>query len=174
MEAIRIKWILMIWIACCGTLRGEQTVSLTWDPLLASNIVGYYIYYGQTSAWYHTKIDVTNQTAFTVSGLSNDVRYYFVVTAYDRDGLESDWSNEERFGPPPPIDIQLRFESNSVVRIGFPVVPGKAYELQSTQNLESWAPLWRTVGDSRGWAEIKLKYVGTAFSDRRFYRVVLR
>ncbi len=68
-------------------------VSLAWDPSISPNIAGYKVYVGTSSRIYNAPITIGNQTAYTVTGLSNGT-YYFAVTAFDSSGNESDYSNE--------------------------------------------------------------------------------
>ena len=81
---------------------GNGSATLTWtvptqrtDNTALNNLTGYNIYYGQTSGDYANKIRVTNPsiTNYLVDNLSSG-RWYFVVTAYDAAGLESNPSNE--------------------------------------------------------------------------------
>ncbi len=74
------------------------TATLTWvapttyvngTPL--TTLAGYKIYYGTTPGAYRS-IDVGNVNSFHVTGLSNGQTYYFTVTDYDTNGIESDYS----------------------------------------------------------------------------------
>jgi fibronectin type 3 domain-containing protein len=78
------------------------TVTLSWQPPalredgtpLDGSLGGYRVYYGSISRNYTDSIrindpQVTQQSFQLPSGL-----YYFAMTAVDRDGLESDYSNE--------------------------------------------------------------------------------
>ena len=86
------------------TAASAKDVTLAWDPNNESNLAGYKLYYktGTSGAPYDgvgslqgaSPIDVGNVTTFTVIGLSDSEDYYFVVTAYNTDGLESGYSNE--------------------------------------------------------------------------------
>ncbi len=64
-------------------------IGLTWLPNTEPDLAGYRVYYGTVSGYYPNVIDVGNHTSVTVSNLELGVRYYFVVTAYDRAGNES-------------------------------------------------------------------------------------
>lgn len=68
-------------------------VSLAWDPSVSEDVAGYKIYYGNSSGSYDSFRTVTNQTSYTVTGLSSGT-YYFAVTAFDSAGNESGYSNE--------------------------------------------------------------------------------
>jgi hypothetical protein len=69
-------------------------VTLAWDPNDEPDLAGYIIYYGSQSGYYDYDVDVGNSNSVTISGLAEDVMYYFVVTAYDVAGNESDFSVE--------------------------------------------------------------------------------
>lgn len=81
------------------------TVTLEWDlPSQDSDLVaGYLLYYGEGSGPPYegteanegpSPIDVGDVTTFTVAGLDDTRSYFFAVTAYNAEGLESDYSNE--------------------------------------------------------------------------------
>ena len=78
------------------------TATLTWtiptertDNTPLDNLEGFHIYFGQSSGDYANKITVNNSTIsnYMVDNLGAG-RWYFVVTAFDSDGLESNPSNE--------------------------------------------------------------------------------
>jgi len=68
-------------------------ITLAWDPSPGS-VAGYVIDYGPSPGSYTSSVDVGAQTAGTISGLGNGVRYYFVVRAYSSSGVFSSPSNE--------------------------------------------------------------------------------
>lgn len=71
------------------------SVILSWDANTETNLAGYRLYVGTASRQYSVATnDVGNVTQTTVSNLSAGTSYYFAVTAYNSDGLESDYSNE--------------------------------------------------------------------------------
>ena len=82
--------------------EGTGSVSLTWtaptkreDGTPLTNLAGYYIRYGRMSEIYdyEIKIDNPSVTTYVVEGLQ-PATWYFVVSAYDTDGVESHYSNE--------------------------------------------------------------------------------
>ena len=81
-----------------GSSGGKSSVTLAWDPVVNANIVGYRIYYGTSTGTYtqppRNGLDAGNVTTYTLQGLSGGRRYYFVATAFDATGQESDYSNE--------------------------------------------------------------------------------
>ncbi|MFQ5634652.1 MAG: putative Ig domain-containing protein [Gammaproteobacteria bacterium] len=84
-EAFAMGTATLFWTA--PTQRTDST------PL--TNLAGFNIYYGQTSGDYANLIAVTNPgiTTYVVDNLSAGI-WYFVVTALDANGLESNPSNE--------------------------------------------------------------------------------
>ncbi|MBV9999047.1 MAG: DUF4082 domain-containing protein [Verrucomicrobia bacterium] len=74
--------------------QAAQTVTLAWDPNPASGIVGYRIHYGIASGVYTHTSDAGSRLTATISGLTNGRTYFFAVTAYNREGLESSPSSE--------------------------------------------------------------------------------
>lgn len=78
-----------------------KTVSLAWDaptqntdgsPL--TDLAGYRVFYGTSSGNYSKSVYVGDTITCVISNLSSGTTYYFVVTAYDTSGNESDYSNE--------------------------------------------------------------------------------
>ena len=69
-------------------------VTLAWDPNIEEDLDGYVLYYGIDSGIYTEAVDIGNLTEYTLTGLEEDVVYYFSVTAYDIYGNESDFSDE--------------------------------------------------------------------------------
>lgn len=70
-------------------------VKLIWDPNINDpDLGGYKVYFGTKSRTYGTPIDVGNLTSYTIQNLNLNTPYFFAVTAYDTNGLESDYSEE--------------------------------------------------------------------------------
>lgn len=86
-------------------------VTLAWDANTESNLAGYKLYYDSDSSTemyqgigategdspvpiYLEDLADPDSPIFSLTGLENGQYYYFVLTAFDTDGLESDFSNE--------------------------------------------------------------------------------
>lgn len=81
---------------------GDGQVTLEWDPSTDDTAVtGYYVYSGLSSvsedggSYTFGSTDAGDVTSYTLEGLSNDVTYYFAVTAYDAEGNESEYYSNE-------------------------------------------------------------------------------
>ncbi len=84
----------------------SNSVILTWEaptsrvdgtPLI--DLAGYYVYYGDFSRNYTTRIDVGKVLTFRMDDLRPGL-YFFAVTAYDSSGNQSLFSNEVSKGIP--------------------------------------------------------------------------
>lgn len=99
-KVILLLAVLVMFSIPPSAFAGTSSVTLQWDapttnadgtPL--TDLAGYKLYYGPSSGNYIKNIDVGNVTTYKASALP-DGSYYFVVTAYDTGGNESDYSNE--------------------------------------------------------------------------------
>ncbi len=70
------------------------SVTLEWDRNPERDIAGYRLHHGQMSRSYTESIHVGNVIRFTLHDLSDNAGYYFAVTAFNWQGLESGYSNE--------------------------------------------------------------------------------
>jgi hypothetical protein len=100
--------ILSLGLSVCLT-RGA-VVALEWNANVEANLAGYRLYSGSISRNYDRVVDVGRATNHTTDFVPGE--YYLAVTAYDTDGLESDFSDElSLFIVAPPMP---RVESNTL------------------------------------------------------------
>ncbi len=85
-------WCLLSGILAVPSVMAGD-VTLQWDPNPETDVVGYRVYYGTASRTYSSPIPLGLQTSYTVTGLAAGT-YYFAVTAFNSEGLESAFSNE--------------------------------------------------------------------------------
>lgn len=76
------------------TVSNNSQVTLAWDANVEPALAGYRLYLGDVSGVYGTTIDVGNVTSVTVTTLQAGHLYFFAVSAYDQNGVESGFSNE--------------------------------------------------------------------------------
>jgi len=90
---------------------GDRVVDLSWDPYQVSgfDLAGYNVYRSTTKGAGYEKIntELVLEASYHDTGLTNGVIYYYVVTAVDTEGNETDHSREVSATPfadttPPP------------------------------------------------------------------------
>jgi hypothetical protein len=88
-----MKWFWTILMFAWAATAGAQHLTLAWDASASTNVVGYRLYYGTNTRSYqfvtNTSLMLTQSVALPHRG-----RWFFAATAYDANGLESDFSNE--------------------------------------------------------------------------------
>lgn len=90
------------------TLITPTGVMLEWDAVPDDCVIGYAAYCGIRSHEYDTRIDAGTNITATVSNLIVGNTYYFAVTAYASNGVESDFSGEISLALPASI-IEMTF-----------------------------------------------------------------
>ncbi|HMJ90625.1 MAG TPA: Ig-like domain-containing protein, partial [Candidatus Acidoferrum sp.] len=100
-----------------------QAASLEWNPNSETNLAGYRVYTGEATRGYTSVVDVGNTTQFPLNSLTPRKTFFFAVTAYDTDGLESDFSDEVTYAVPgtnlPPVSVGETYSmaKNTVLQI---------------------------------------------------------
>ena len=155
-------------MACKSAVAAS--VMLDWNASTSANVTGYNVYFGTTSGSYSNKIDVGNNTRFTISNLVAGVTYYFAATAYDSNGDESAFSTEASYIAPGILKMTTSGIPGNPPTIQFPVEPGKWYELQATADLQNWTTILTTDAVANVWQPFTDPDAGSFSS--RFYRLV--
>ncbi len=84
-------------------------VVLAWENNTEPDLAGYIIYYGKSSRNYNTNIDVgdpkvSDGCEYMLTGLEENIEYFFAATAYDKSENESDYSDEVKYTIKPDIN----------------------------------------------------------------------
>jgi hypothetical protein len=150
------------------------SISMAWDASPDTTVAGYYIAYGLSSDSCTNELDAGNATSATLSGLEEGVTYYFVVIAYDGNGLESPPSNEIVYvaqTPPPatPITLQIQNTSTAGLNISFNAPTDGTYQIQATQDFQSWETLSTTNAVA---GPVTFPLPDPTVYAQRFYRMV--
>lgn len=96
--------VLLVLCLVIHSVVAAAEVTLAWDPNPEQDIVGYRLHYGSKPRAYDTTINAGNSTSTTLKGLTPGTTYFCAVTAYNRAGLESEFSSEISFtSDPPPV-----------------------------------------------------------------------
>ncbi len=105
-----LRKLCLVLLLCAGS-ASAATVTLAWDPSPGTNVAGYHIYYGSASGSYTNTVDAGACLTITVTNLGLCTTYFFAATAYDSNGLESDFSNEISYSVPcrpvPPPNLHI-------------------------------------------------------------------
>lgn len=85
-------------------------VGLAWDPSPDISVVGYKIYWGPSTRSYTNQATFGNVTTCQITNLIRGGTFYFTATAFNGEGIESDFSNEVKYTPstipPPPTNLK--------------------------------------------------------------------
>jgi hypothetical protein len=99
-------------LAGAGLARGE-TVTLAWDASASTGVAGYRIYWG-TNSWAYFGVTNAGLVLTQAVVLPHSGRWFFAATAYDTNGLESDFSSEVEWESKPVAPV---VHSEAVVRL---------------------------------------------------------
>jgi len=105
----KLLLVLVAFFFMVGMAQAASNVTLQWVANSEPDLAGYKIYQSQTSGIY-TSVEGTvpvGTETITLEGIP-DGTYFWVVTAYDTEGLESGYSNEvtKRLDTTPPDNPQ--------------------------------------------------------------------
>jgi Fibronectin type III domain len=169
--------IVSLLLGLCSLAEAADSVSLAWDPVNESDIVGYRLHYGTSSGNYIVTIDLGSATTATASSLTIGATYFFVVTAYNTAGLESSPSGEVSFTatpnqPPAIISSMLRLSDGSF-QLTLTIAANTATTVNGvgiyvSGDLKTWTLLSHILNPS---GTLIVTDPDAAFVDRRFYRV---
>lgn len=156
----RISCGLLFLLTLVLTAAGANSVTLAWNPNTETNLAGYRLYWGTATRSYQFSNQVSAPATFVgtnwvqssntfnvVSNLDIGRKYYFAVTAFTSDGLESDYSEEVMFGgfkPGKPTTLRISGATNQTAAIWI--------ENTSTSTTVQWSGDLQTW---RSWAQVK-------------------
>jgi len=170
-----------------STLGQANTNALTivWSPSPSPGVIGYAVYWGLSDDTCTNRISLRNVTDVTLVGFRRRVTYYLAVSAYDANGEESPWSNRIQYSRTPivmpmtaPITVTNLLQmqrvdlagSNQVLRLSFTGQAGSNYQLQTTEDFQSWEVLRTTNCVQPQLVVYELPYSPT--TPHRFFRLL--
>ena len=85
-----------------GSVASAGSITLAWDAVQDTSVVGYNVYWGTQSGVHPNKVVSGTATTYTVTNLTDGTAYYFVVRARNASNVESNPSIEvsRRVGVP--------------------------------------------------------------------------
>lgn len=139
-------------------------------------MTGYRLYQGGESQIYTNVVDVGSADTATISGLAQEVTYYFAVTAYDATGLESAFSGEISYTVPAMALLPPSLNANLALAVngfGQAVVSGTApagyvYSVLVTDDFASWTMIGTATAENNG--ALQFTDPLSPFYSNRFYR----
>lgn len=159
----------------------SASVTLAWDPSPDADVAGYLVYSGVVSGFYGLPLDVGPQTTATVSNLEEGVTHFFVVTAYNSWGLESDPSNEISYTPP-VVTGPTPVPAPTITTFGLSTLPetifvatiegpaNRIYRIEVSEDLRTWTPL-QTLTNLTGTVQVLDE--NPSAHQQRFYRALM-
>jgi hypothetical protein len=115
----------------------SATITFSWNANTETDLKGYKIYQGTVSKVYATSVDVGNVTTYKLSNVPSGVPLFFAVTAYNTQGLESDFSNEITARvPSAPSNLKI---SGNLLTMNIGEAGG--FALQTSNDLNNWGTL---------------------------------
>jgi len=107
-----IKTLLTVLLFTLSLIASARAAILEWDRNPETNVLGYRVYSGLQSRVYDSVLDVGNATTNLLTQSTGIV--FYAVTAYDTEGLESDFSDEVSYlwpvipvPPSPPQRLRI-------------------------------------------------------------------
>jgi hypothetical protein len=181
-------------IVFCHSARADQNVSLAWSASTDTNVMGYYLYCGETNGVYTSRIDVGLTTAATITGLTGrSVNYYFAATSYNAARTESMMTSPVQFttssnyspalAPLPSVAGYVNTllvvtntvtdQNSSKPSLSFSLASGpSAMRIKSNNGTISWRPQL-TDGGTTNLVSVKVLDNSTGLYDMQSFNVVI-
>src|SRR5262245_47484518 len=94
--------VMMMTLLSWSSIAAAGSVTLAWDAVADATVSNYRVCWGTQSGVYPSCTATGNVTTFTVSNLSDNTAYFFVVKSTNSSGIDSSPSTEvsRRVGVP--------------------------------------------------------------------------
>ena len=146
----------LIVAALATSAQAQNSVTLAWDPDPSGAVAGYHFHERINGQTYTNVIDVGNATSATVSNLIAGVTYFFAVSAYDMNHVESDPSGEIPYTVPAPtnnvpaMSLQIHSASGGSFILNGKAQAGQTYNVLASQDLKFWTVIGTVTPDASG------------------------
>ncbi len=87
-----VVFLAIAWVLLAVLQASAAQIQLAWDPNSETDIAGYIVQYGPSTAPYTLSVDVGNATSWTLASATAGATYNFRVVAYNVAGERSDAS----------------------------------------------------------------------------------
>jgi hypothetical protein len=153
--------------ARASTPPNLSSLALGWTGSPSPGIAGYILNYGVASGQYLNSINVGNVTTNAVQGLVSGTTYFFSVSCYDTNGVESVLSNEISVAAPPPAAASVTATSQGVLTLSGPA--GQSFNILAAENLSDWVVIGAVTLGASG--SVLFTDTNAANFPKRFYCV---
>ena len=173
-QCLGMAAVALLWNGFATAAIGAQSLSMAWNASKDKSVAGYCLYYGTAGGEVKTSRVVLSKkkTLVTVPGLKEGATYYFSVTSYDINGVESQPSPQIPYIVPGILRLGERSNPGDPSRIKFPVAPKHKYLVQSTEDMKNWTTIGQVKGANNSWVEFD--DAAAAGQTQRYYRLVLK
>jgi hypothetical protein len=129
-----------------------SSVTFGWDASSDPSVAGYRVYQGTTSGDYTSVVDAGTANQKTLSGLVAGTTYFFAVTSYTANGLESLASNEISYTPAAGslATLQLKVQPNRQVILTATGPAAYSYDVLATQKFTNWTVIGTLTNGANG------------------------
>ena len=158
-------------LAACQTIAvfgasspAQVCLKLAWDPSPTPGIVGYRVYAGGACQTYTNVLDAGSQTSAAVCGLTVGATYFFAVTAYATNGIESPFSGEISYTVPPTAalaKLKLLMLPGKQVQLSGSGPIGYQYQVLSARNWTNWSAIGSVTIGTNGSFQFTAPGAGT-------------
>ncbi|MGN6385787.1 MAG: fibronectin type III domain-containing protein [Verrucomicrobiota bacterium] len=168
---LKYLFFIAVCLAFLSSARSEE-ITLGWDPSTDTNVVGYKLYYGLEETEPTIVTVDTNQV--TISDLQKGSSYFFYVTAFNADALESAPSETINYTVPfakndsPLLIAENLGDGGMILRALGAVMQNYTLQSRTDLNQSHWNDLYTIKSDDYGWIEIYLP----ADKSREMFRLV--
>lgn len=150
-----------------------NSVRFGWSPNV-ERVAGYKIHYGPASRTYDRILDTGNAVTGTVSNLVPGSTYYFALTAYNAEGLESDYSGEliyfvpTNVAPTTPFRLTIAVTPSNQTAVTVTGATNRTFGIEATTNLTTWIGIGNLAVGASG--SSSFTDTNAATQTRRYYR----
>ena len=99
-------WLVSVLLVVIGLIGGANaattSVAFKWKANTEPDLAGYKLYYGVAAGSYTNQIVLGSVTSYQMTNLLVGTTYYFALSAFDTNDMESDLTPELQF-PSPPV-----------------------------------------------------------------------
>lgn len=149
-----------------ATLPGSSSITLAWTRSPSPEAIGYFIYYGTASGQYSNYVDVGNVTADTIPGLASGTTYFFAISSYDTNGLESSFSKEISYVPGLST-VGINATPTGQILLTVNGLIGQSYDILAAQTLANWVVIGTVTPGASG--SVNFTDTNAASFPARFY-----